>query len=48
MSFFGEVVFGEVVFGDVVVNCEDGGLLVTGYDAPTPERRGQVARLDFT
>ena len=28
--------------GVVVVNCEGGGLLVTGYDAPTLERRGQV------
>ena len=31
--------------GVVVVNCEGGGLLVTGYDAPTLERRGQVVWL---
>ena len=31
--------------GVVVVNCEGGGLLVTGYDATTLERRGQVVWL---
>ena len=34
--------------GVVVVNCEGVGLLVTGYDGTTPERRGQVVRLGFS
>ena len=32
--------------GVVVVNCE-AGLPMTGYDATTAKRRGQVGRLDF-
>ena len=31
----------------VVVNCE-GGVVMTGYDATTAERRGQVVRLRFS
>ena len=31
----------------VVVNCE-GGVVMTGYDATTAERRGQVVRLLFS
>ena len=31
----------------VVVNCV-GGVVMTGYDATTAERRGQVVRLRFS